>query len=102
MINKCNLSKDHCIGRRRYKASKKTPEMSGLPQNEREKKNRKAWIQCATPVLGKHTDTTIHMYTHKKHTDSHLLLPSGYKTSSKEAENGERENEDVYENKRTA
>lgn len=54
-------------------------------ERKRKKKNRKAWIQCATPVLGKHTDTTTHMYTHKKHTGSHLLLPSGYKTSSKEA-----------------
>jgi len=55
----------------------------------KEKKNRKAWIQRATPVLAKHTDTTTHTHTHTK-TDSHLLLPSGYKTSSIEAENGER------------
>ncbi len=46
-----------------------------------------------------HTDTDTHTHTHKT-THTRLLLPSGYKTSSKEAENGE--NEDVYENKRTA
>lgn len=67
MINKCNLSKDHCRGRRRYKANNKTPEMGGSPQNERIRRETKAWIQRATPVLAKHTDTTTHTYTHKTH-----------------------------------
>lgn len=40
MINKCNLSKDHCRGRRRYKANNKTPEMGGSPQNERKRVRR--------------------------------------------------------------
>jgi len=31
-----------------------------LATERKRKKNRKAWIQRATPVLAKHTDTTTH------------------------------------------
>lgn len=45
---------------------------------------------CNTGASQAHRHGHTHTRTHTKHTDTRLLLPSGYKTSSKEAENGER------------
>jgi len=54
-------------------------------ERKRKKKQKSMDTACNTSASQAHR----HDHTHTK-TDSHLLLPSGYKTSSIEAENGER------------